>query len=43
VTGMSSPSLPTRALRVVVVDDQLPFRIALRRVLQRATDVDDLG
>jgi DNA-binding NarL/FixJ family response regulator len=37
---MSSPSLPTRALRVVVVDDQLPFRIALRRVLQRAADVD---
>jgi len=32
--------LPTRALRVVVVDDQLPFRIALRRVLQRAADVD---
>ena len=31
---------PTRALRVVVVDDQLPFRIALRRVLQRASGVD---
>jgi DNA-binding NarL/FixJ family response regulator len=31
---------PTRALRVVVVDDQLPFRIALRRVLQRAAGVD---
>lgn len=40
MTDMSTPSLPTRALRVVVVDDQLPFRIALRRVLQRATDVD---
>jgi DNA-binding NarL/FixJ family response regulator len=40
MTEMSTPSLPTRALRVVVVDDQLPFRIALRRVLQRATDVD---
>jgi DNA-binding NarL/FixJ family response regulator len=40
MTDMSTPSIPTRALRVVVVDDQLPFRIALRRVLQRATDVD---
>jgi DNA-binding NarL/FixJ family response regulator len=40
MTDMSTSSLPTRALRVVVVDDQLPFRIALRRVLQRATDVD---
>ena len=40
MTDMSTPSVPTRALRVVVVDDQLPFRIALRRVLQRATDVD---
>jgi DNA-binding NarL/FixJ family response regulator len=40
MTDMSTPSLPTRALRVVVVDDQLPFRIALRRVLQRAIDVD---
>ena len=40
---MSTPAAEaatTRALRVVVVDDQLPFRIALRRVLQRATGVD---
>ena len=35
--------LVTRALTVVVVDDQLPFRIAIRRVLQRAIDVDIVG
>jgi len=35
--------LITRALTVVVVDDQLPFRIAIRRVLQRAIDVDVVG
>lgn len=35
--------LVTRALSVVVVDDQLPFRIAIRRVLQRAIDVDVVG
>jgi DNA-binding NarL/FixJ family response regulator len=29
-----------RDLRVVVVDDQLPFRVALRRVLQRAIGVE---
>lgn len=36
----SSPPPTTQILRVVVVDDQLPFRIALRRVLQRASGVD---
>ena len=36
---MSDP-IATRPLRVIVVDDQLPFRIALRRVLQRAAGVD---
>ena len=41
--GMTTPgtgTAATRALRAVVVDDQLPFRIALRRVLQRAAGVD---
>jgi DNA-binding NarL/FixJ family response regulator len=40
---MTTPNTGTaaiRALRVVVVDDQLPFRVALRRVLQRAVGVD---
>lgn len=37
---MTEPPPPTQILRVVVVDDQLPFRIALRRVLQRAVGVD---
>jgi DNA-binding NarL/FixJ family response regulator len=36
----SVPPPATHTLRVVVVDDQLPFRIALRRVLQRASGVD---
>lgn len=31
---------PAATLRAVVVDDQLPFRIALRRVLQRTPGVD---
>jgi DNA-binding NarL/FixJ family response regulator len=35
-----APNVAARALRVVVVDDQLPFRIALRRVLQRASGID---
>jgi DNA-binding NarL/FixJ family response regulator len=46
-TGMTTPTAGAapepavaRTLRVVVVDDQLPFRIALRRVLQRAAGVD---
>ena len=30
-------------IRVVVVDDQLPFRIALRRVLARAADIEIVG
>ena len=32
-----------RTLRVVVVDDQMPFRVALRRVLQRAPGIDVVG
>ena len=35
-TPTADAGAPARALRVVVVDDQTPFRIALRRVLQRA-------
>lgn len=40
MTTPNTGTAPTRALRVVVVDDQLPFRVALRRVLQRAVGVD---
>jgi DNA-binding NarL/FixJ family response regulator len=39
-TAPAAEHTATRPLRVIVVDDQLPFRIALRRVLQRAAGVD---
>jgi DNA-binding NarL/FixJ family response regulator len=40
-SASSDPGPTTaRALRVIVVDDQLPFRIALKRVLERAPGVD---
>jgi DNA-binding NarL/FixJ family response regulator len=41
--GAATEPVVARTLRVVVVDDQLPFRIALRRVLQRAAGVDVVG
>ena len=41
--GAAPEPVVAPTLRVVVVDDQLPFRIALRRVLQRAVGVDVVG
>ena len=38
MTAMSTPA-GTR-LRVLVVDDQVPFRVAIRRVLGRASTLD---
>jgi DNA-binding NarL/FixJ family response regulator len=31
---------PARPLRVLVADDQMPFRIAVRRLLDRAADLE---
>jgi DNA-binding NarL/FixJ family response regulator len=33
----------SRPIRVVVADDQLPFRVAVRRLLRRAADLEIVG
>lgn len=39
-----APHRPARnPIRVVLADDQLPFRIALRQMLRRASDVEVVG
>ncbi|GAB2480752.1 hypothetical protein GCM10027265_34830 [Jatrophihabitans fulvus] len=34
---------PARPIRVVLADDKLPFRIALRQMLRRAADIEVVG